>query len=86
MSYPEDKDIKEHKDILFSRLLQYFKGVVPLGSVDDALRALAGDAALWVHNSEKLDLDKVRAAMQQMTIIYSFHDRSEKNVDWKKKQ
>ena len=44
MTYPEPKNITEHKDEIYRRLLLYFTGHMNLQSVEDAFKALVCDA------------------------------------------
>jgi hypothetical protein len=66
--YPRNKDIKEHKDAVFTSMVQYFGGYVPLQNIEMTIRSLMGDAALWVHNNHKeLDLENIKKQIAGLT-------------------
>jgi hypothetical protein len=59
--YPRPIDVKEHKDKLWQMLLLYFSGVVTVRDVENALRCLMGDAALWTNDNHKeLNLEQIK--------------------------
>lgn len=63
MSYPDDKAIKEHKDHLWSALLQYYAGVQTFQNVEANFKSLMCDAALWVINNgvlQKPSIERVK--------------------------
>jgi hypothetical protein len=67
--YPTQNAIKEHKDQLWSTLLQYYIGAVPFYNVENSIRKLMGDAALYVHNNhKKLDMKKITEELYNLTI------------------
>lgn len=71
-TYPQASDIKEHKDRLWTTLLQYYKGLVPIESVEQKVRSLMGDAALWIKNNsppalKPLDLEKVKKEITSLS-------------------
>lgn len=69
MKYPRRKDIEEHKDVLWTSLVQYFLGLVPFQNVVQSLKALMGDAALWVNNNHKpVDLEKVKDLIASLKV------------------
>lgn len=70
MSYPTEQIAREHREQLWSSMLQYYHGVVPIENVENQLRGLMGDAALHIHNDFKeLDLDKVRTEIGNIRIV-----------------
>lgn len=67
--YPTDKAIRDHKDRLWTAILQHFSGLVPLSNVEMTLRSLMGDGALWVHNNHKtLDMEKVKKKLASLRL------------------
>ena len=70
--YPQDKDIKEHKDRFWTTLLQYYKGLVPIESVEQKLRSLMGDATLWIKNNSPpltpLNLEKIKKEIASLKL------------------
>ena len=70
-TYPREEDIKEHKDRLFTAMIQYFSGYTTLDLVSAAFSALFGDAALWVKNNmidNKLDMDFIKRVISEVKV------------------
>jgi len=79
VKYPRKSDVQEHKDRLWTALLQYCSGLVPLYNVTSTLRQLMGDAVLWVHNNSdvvntetgvhsKIDLDEMKRMIGSLRV------------------
>jgi len=69
MKYPRKSDIKEHKDRIWTAMLQYAGGYVPIENVSSVIRSLMGDAVLWVHNNHKeLDLEDWKDKIASMKL------------------
>ena len=50
-------------------MLQYFGGYVPIDSVETDLRALMGDAILWIHREHKeLDLEEMKKIIASLKV------------------
>lgn len=69
MKYPRDSDIKEHKDRVWTSMVQYVSGYIPLQNVETIFKSLLGDAILWVNNNhKKLDIEKMKELIVNIKI------------------
>lgn len=56
--YPRPQDIDEHRKQVWTSMLQYVGGYVPIENVEATIRALLGDAVLLIRSEHKeLDVE-----------------------------